>query len=81
MGIDLPTHQGLAGDRRRSPACLRRDRPYARRRLAVVLSSATTYNGIFPCFFGGFVSRLFLNISSALISRGRVSLGSMMSST
>src|SRR5690242_9110503 len=40
----------------------------------------TTYNGIFPCFLAGLVSRLLLSISSALIKRGRVSFGSMTSS-
>ena len=38
------------------------------------------HNGIFPCFFAGFVSRLFCSISSALISRGRVSCGSITAS-
>src|SRR5437764_1081718 len=42
--------------------------------------STPTYNGIFECFLGGFVSRLFLSISSAVISLGRVYLGSIISS-
>lgn len=33
------------------------------------------YNGIFPCFFGGFLSRLVCNISSASIIFFRVSCG------
>ena len=33
------------------------------------------YKGIFPCFFAGLESRLFLSISSAFIKRGRVSDG------
>src|ERR1041385_558985 len=39
------------------------------------------YNGIFPCFFGGFLSRLVRSIRSASMSRGRVSRGSITSST
>jgi hypothetical protein len=39
------------------------------------------YSGMFPCFFGGLRSRFVRNVSSASISRGRVSRGSMMSST
>ena len=38
-------------------------------------------SGMFPCFFGGFASRLSTNMSSALTSRGRVSRGSITSST
>lgn len=48
---------------------------------ALVLRCLIHYNGIFPCFFGGFSSRLFCSISSAEISRGRVSRGSITSST
>ena len=40
-----------------------------------------TYNGIFPCFLGGLVARLSCSISSASMRRGRVSCGSMTSST
>ena len=39
------------------------------------------HSGRFPCFFGGLRSRLDASVSSASISRGRVSRGSMMSST
>ena len=39
-----------------------------------------SYNGMLPCFFGGFVSRLFRSISNASMSRGRVSWGSITSS-
>lgn len=39
------------------------------------------YNGIFPCFFGGFFSRFPSSISSASISRRRVSCGSITAST
>ncbi len=45
-----------------------------------MLCAMRNYNGMFPCFFGGFVSRLFCNISSAAISFGRVSCGSITSS-
>ena len=38
-------------------------------------------SGMFPCFLGGFLSRLVRSVSSASIRRGRVSRGSMMSST
>jgi hypothetical protein len=41
----------------------------------------TTYSGIFPCFFGGFLSRLFSSMASAWISFFRVSRGWMMAST
>src|SRR5690606_32263870 len=41
---------------------------------------ARPYNGIFPCFFGGFESRFSRSMSSALISRARVSRGSITSS-
>jgi hypothetical protein len=39
------------------------------------------HSGIFPCFFGGFLSRLFSSISSAWISFLRVSRGWMTAST
>ena len=39
------------------------------------------HRGMFPCFFGGFVSRLSASSSRAAISRGRVSDGRMTSST
>ncbi len=39
------------------------------------------HSGMLPCFFGGFVSRLSRSISSAAMSRGRVSDGRMTSST
>ena len=39
-----------------------------------------SYSGIFPCFLGGLLCRLFWSISRALMSRGRVSWGSMTSS-
>src|SRR5206468_5032394 len=38
------------------------------------------YSGIFPCFFGGFLSRLFLDMANAVISFRRVKRGSMISS-
>lgn len=38
------------------------------------------YNGIFPCFFGGLLSRLVASMFSARMIRGRVWAGSMMSS-
>jgi hypothetical protein len=38
-------------------------------------------SGMLPCFFGGLRSRFVRSVSSASISRGRVSRGSMMSST
>src|SRR5207248_7435528 len=37
-------------------------------------------SGIFPCFFGGFLSRLFSRLRSAVISLRRVSRGWMTSS-
>ncbi len=43
-------------------------------------SLATAQRGMFPCFFGGFESRLFESISSALISLGRVRRGSITAS-
>src|SRR5262245_51990822 len=39
------------------------------------------YSGRLPCFFGGFLSRFVRSVSSASMRRGRVSRGSMMSST
>ena len=39
------------------------------------------HSGMFPCFFGGLVSRLSASSSRALMSRGRVSDGTMTSST
>ncbi len=39
-----------------------------------------SYRGILPCFFGGFVSRLFFSISRALMSLIRVRRGSITSS-
>ena len=39
------------------------------------------HRGMFPCFFGGFVSRLSASSSRAAISRGRVSDGRITSST
>ena len=38
------------------------------------------HSGMFPCFFGGFLSRLVSSSASALISRGRVRRGSITSS-
>ena len=43
--------------------------------------AAAAQSGMLPCFFGGFVSRLSASISSARISRGRVSDGLITSST
>ena len=40
-----------------------------------------TYKGMLPCFLAGFSSRLLRSMSSALINRGRVSRGSITSST
>jgi hypothetical protein len=42
---------------------------------AVCLQPYLIYRGIFPCFFGGLVSRLLMTVSSALISVTRVSRG------
>jgi hypothetical protein len=39
------------------------------------------YNGMLPCFFGGFVSRLLRSMAKAVISFRRVKRGSMISST
>src|SRR5690606_6773289 len=39
------------------------------------------YSGMFPCFRTGLASRLFFSMSSALARRGRVSRGSITSST
>ena len=39
-----------------------------------------SYSGMFPCFLGGFASRLFFSISSAEMIRGRVSWGWITSS-
>ena len=39
------------------------------------------YSGMFPCFLGGLVSRLFSSMRKAVISLGRVSQGWMTSST
>ena len=39
------------------------------------------YNGMFPCFFGGFLSRLLRSMEKAVISLRRVKRGSMISST
>ncbi len=44
------------------------------------LPRSADHNGMFPCFFHGSVWRLLRSISSAAISRGRVSRGSMTSS-
>jgi len=44
-------------------------------------NSITGYSGIFPCFLGGFLSRLVPSISSAWISLLRVSRGWMTAST
>ena len=38
-------------------------------------SAALFYRGIFPCFFGGLVSRLLMTVSSAFISVILVSRG------
>jgi hypothetical protein len=40
-----------------------------------------SYSGMFPCFLGGFLSRLVFSAASARTSRARVSLGRMTSST
>ncbi len=51
----------------------------------IVLSIRDAYwfahSGIFPCFFGGFLSRLPSSISSAAISSRRVSCGKITAST
>jgi hypothetical protein len=44
------------------------------------LLGSSVYAGILPCFLGGSVWRLPARISSASIRRGRVSLGTMISS-
>ena len=38
------------------------------------------HSGIFPCFLGGFLSRLFSSAASAVINLSRVSLGSITAS-
>jgi len=40
-----------------------------------------SYSGMLPCFRGGFESRLSRSMSSAEMRRGRLSRGSMTSST
>ena len=58
------------------------DRPSDWSRRAQRLASAFCgHSGMQPCFFAGFFTRFPLSISSASIRRGRVSRGSMMSST
>ncbi len=41
----------------------------------------SNYNGILPCFFGARFSRLLASIANALITAGRVCLGSITTST
>jgi|ERR1039458_5924637 hypothetical protein len=53
------------------PARASRPRPHCHTHTATL----KPYNGMFPCFFGGFLSRLVCSISSAWISFLRVSLG------
>ena len=43
--------------------------------------SSRSYSGIFPCFLGGFVSRLVSSMRRAVMSLGRVSRGWMTAST
>ena len=58
------------------------DRPHNWRRGRWRLAWACgSHSGMQPCFFAGFFKRFPLSISSASIRRGRVSRGSMMSST
>ena len=68
-----------------SPRFATRTRRNGGRRPAASLrkdaAAVVRHSGMFPCFFGGFVSRLSASISSAAISRGRVSDGRMTSST
>jgi hypothetical protein len=45
-----------------------------------VATDGGVYNGMFPCFFGGFLSRLFRSIANVVMSFGRVDRGSMISS-
>ena len=52
----------------------------AQREIVNRQSKIVNQSGIFPCFLAGLESRLLLNISSALIKRGRVSFGSITSS-
>jgi hypothetical protein len=60
-----------APERRPPPSCV-----FAQRR-----RGGRGHSGMFPCFFGGLVSRLSARSSRAAISRGRVSDGRMTSST
>lgn len=55
----------------------RRRRPIRRARAP---HGARHYNGMLPCFFGGFESRLFSSIANAVISFRLVKRGSMISS-
>ena len=63
-------------DPRERPAAVFAQRRDVRRR-----PRRRRHSGMLPCFFGGFVSRLSASISSAAMSRGRVSDGRMTSST
>ncbi len=46
-----------------------------------VSEGGRAYSGMFPCFFGGFFSRLVSSPASAAISFARVCLGRITSST
>ena len=72
---------GVDGDRRDAQLAAGADDP--QRDLAAVGDQDLLehQSGMFPCFFGGFRSRFVRSVSSASIRRGRVSRGSMMSST
>src|SRR5258708_5973851 len=53
----------------------------SRRRASIPWCTEWAYSGMFPCFFGGFFSRLVCYISRASINPLRVSLGWMTAST
>src|SRR3954447_7846784 len=50
-------------------------------RAVVIQKLGRVYSGMLPCFFGGFLSRLFSRFFNAVISLRRVSRGRMTSST
>ena len=52
----------------------------ARTFLSPVAAADDSYSGMFPCFLGGFLARLFSSMSSAWISLRRVSRGRMTAS-
>ena len=56
-------------------------RPSQADRVAPSRTRQAPHSGIFPCFLGGLVSRFVASARRAWISLGRVSRGSMISST